>query len=153
MCGCVAQDATCIVHRTAPSSQHTMVFDNFRRSFDDVWLETKNYYSRIQPGFEKLELSPKKKMALIFKWYFIHTTRLAMRGVEEDRVNYQIQCGPALGAFNQWVKGTPLESWRNRSVADIAERVMQGAADILTHRYADMLRLGAATPSAAFQLV
>jgi trans-AT polyketide synthase/acyltransferase/oxidoreductase domain-containing protein len=110
----------------------------FRRSFEDVWLETKNYYSRIHPGFETWELSPKRKMALVFKWYFIHTTRLAMRGVEEDRVNYQVQCGPALGAFNQWVKGTALESWRNRHVGEIGERMMKGAAAVLTKRYAEM---------------
>ena len=57
---------------------------------------------------------PKHKMALIFKWYFVHSTRLAMRGSEEQRVDYQVPTGPALGAFNQWVKGTDLASWRNR---------------------------------------
>src|SRR5258707_11080569 len=110
----------------------------FGRSFEDVWFETKSYYSRINPEFEKSEPSPKQKMALIFKWYFIHTTRLAMRGVEENKVNYQVHCGPALGAFNRWVKGTALESWRNRHVGDIGERIMKGAAVVLTKRYADM---------------
>lgn len=109
----------------------------FGRSFDDVWLETKSYYSRLDPQFEKRELSPKQKMSLIFKWYFIHTTRLAMRGVEEGRVNFQIHCGPALGAFNRWVKGTDIEPWRNRHVADIAERIMHGAASVLSQRYAE----------------
>jgi trans-AT polyketide synthase/acyltransferase/oxidoreductase domain-containing protein len=110
----------------------------FRRSFDEVWRETKSYYSRVDPKFEKQEPSPKQKMALIFKWYFIHTTRLAMRGVEDDKVNYQVHCGPALGAFNQWVKGTALESWRNRHVGDIGERIMNGAAAVLAKRYAEM---------------
>jgi trans-AT polyketide synthase/acyltransferase/oxidoreductase domain-containing protein len=114
----------------------------FRRSFDEVWLETKNYYTRADPRFALSEPSPKRKMALIFKWYFVHTTRLAMRGVEDDRVNYQIQCGPALGAFNQWVKGTPLESWRNRHVADLGERIMNGAAAVLAKRYAELLLNG-----------
>jgi trans-AT polyketide synthase, acyltransferase and oxidoreductase domains len=110
----------------------------FKRSFDDVWLETRNYYSRKNPGFEKSEPSPKQKMALVFKWYFIHSGRLAMHGVEEERVNYQVHCGPALGAFNQWVQGTALESWHNRYVSDIAERIMNGAAALLTKRYAEM---------------
>jgi len=110
----------------------------FGRSFEDVWSETKNYYSRINPGSEKSEPSPKQKMSLIFKWYFIHSTRLAMDGVEEEKVNYQVHCGPALGAFNQWVKGTALESWRNRHVSDIGERIMNGAAAVLTKRYAEM---------------
>jgi trans-AT polyketide synthase/acyltransferase/oxidoreductase domain-containing protein len=112
----------------------------FRRSFEAVWDETEQYHARVTPGFDAAALSPKQKMALVFKWYFVHSTRLAMRG-EEDRVNYQVHCGPALGAFNQWVKGTPLESWRNRHVADIAERIMRGAACVLSQRYADLTRL------------
>jgi trans-AT polyketide synthase, acyltransferase and oxidoreductase domains len=112
----------------------------FKRSFENVWLETRDYYSRTGRGFEKSEPSAKQKMALIFKWYFIHSTRLAMRGVEEDKVNYQIHCGPALGAFNQWVQGTALESWRNRYVGDIGERIMSGGAAILTRRYAELTR-------------
>jgi trans-AT polyketide synthase/acyltransferase/oxidoreductase domain-containing protein len=110
----------------------------FRRSFEDVWSETKSYYSRIDPGFEKSTPSPKQKMALIFKWYFIHTTRLAMRGTEDEKVNYQVHCGPALGSFNQWVKGTELESWRNRHVSDIGERIMKGAAAVLAKRYTEI---------------
>ena len=110
----------------------------FSRSFEDVWSETKSYYSRINPEFDKLEPTPKQKMGLVFRWYFIHTTRLAMSGAEEDKVNYQVHCGPALGAFNQWVKGTALESWRNRHVSDIGERIMNGAAAVLTKRYAEM---------------
>jgi trans-AT polyketide synthase, acyltransferase and oxidoreductase domains len=110
----------------------------FGRSFEDVWSETKTYYSQINPGFQKLEPSPKQKMGLVFRWYFIHTTRLAMRGVEEEKVNYQVHCGPALGAFNQWVKGTALESWRNRHVSDIGERIMNGAAAVLTKRFGEI---------------
>lgn len=110
----------------------------FRRSFDEVWSETRSHYSRTDPGFDEAGISPKQKMALIFKWYFIHTTRMAMRGVDEEKVNYQVHCGPALGAFNQWVKGTSLESWRNRHVGDVAERIMNGAAAVLTRQYAQM---------------
>ncbi|HEV3038144.1 MAG TPA: PfaD family polyunsaturated fatty acid/polyketide biosynthesis protein [Candidatus Angelobacter sp.] len=110
----------------------------FGRSFEDVWSETKNYYSRVNPGFEKFEPSPKQKMGFIFRWYFAHTTRLAMSGVEDEKVNYQVHCGPALGAFNQWVKGTALESWRNRHVNDIGERIMNGAAAVLTKRYVEV---------------
>ena len=110
----------------------------FRRSFEDVWSETKTYYSQMNPGVEKLEPSPKQKMGLIFKWYFIYSTRLAMRGVIEEKLNYQVHCGPALGAFNQWVKGTALESWRNRHVGNIAHRIMNGAAAVLAKRFAEI---------------
>jgi len=120
----------------------------FRRSFEDVWSETRDYYSRANPAFAKLEISPKQKMSMVFRWYFVHTTRLAMRGAEEDKVNYQVHCGPALGAFNQWVKGTALESWQNRHVSDIGERIMNGAAAVLAKRYAELSVKGDLTPHA-----
>lgn len=109
----------------------------FRRSFDDVWAETKAYYSRARPEkAQEMERNPKQKMAAIFKWYFVHTTRLALQGKEEQKVDYQIHCGPALGAFNQWVKGTELSAWRNRNVARIAEHLMQSTAKMLDQRFA-----------------
>jgi trans-AT polyketide synthase, acyltransferase and oxidoreductase domains len=48
-------------------------------------------------------------------------------------VDFQVHCGPALGAFNQWVAGTELQSWRGRHVDQIAERLMAAAADHLSH--------------------
>jgi len=107
----------------------------FKRSFDDVWNETRTYYLKANPSkLAELERNPKQKMALIFKWYFVHSTRLAMRGSEDQKVDYQIHSGPAMGAFNQWVKGTDLQSWRNRRVAQIGERLMQATAEMLTQR-------------------
>jgi trans-AT polyketide synthase, acyltransferase and oxidoreductase domains len=113
----------------------------FRRSFDEVWEETRAYYQRSHPArLADIERSPKLKMAAVFKWYFVHTTRLAMRGIEDQKVDYQIHCGPALGAFNQWVKGTELDSWRNRRVADIAHRLMTATAAVLEERYRALTR-------------
>jgi trans-AT polyketide synthase, acyltransferase and oxidoreductase domains len=104
----------------------------FKRSFDEIWEETKAYYARI--GSAKLaaiERNPKQKMALIFKWYFVQSTRYAMRGHADYKVDYQIHCGPAMGSFNQWVRNTEIENWRSRHVADIAKRLMNGAAIVL----------------------
>lgn len=112
----------------------------FQRSFDEVWNETRSYYLRAAPHrLQEIERNPKQKMALIFKWYFVHTTRLAMQGVPDRQVDYQIHCGPALGAFNQWVRNTPLESWRNRYVADVGNRLMHGAAELLNQRFTALL--------------
>lgn len=108
----------------------------FKKSFNSVWEETKAYYLREKPEeVVKAESNPRHKMALIFRWYFIHTSRLALKGVEEQRVDYQIHTGPALGAFNQWVKGTSLQSWHNRHVDEIAEMLMRETARVLTERY------------------
>ena len=83
---------------------------------------------------ERAERDPKFRMALVFKWYFVHSARLARTGSEIQRVDYQIHCGPALGAFNQWVKGTPHEPWRARHADEIAELLMQGAAAVVEER-------------------
>ncbi|MGA1791928.1 MAG: hypothetical protein ACMUIM_10605, partial [bacterium] len=108
----------------------------FRKSFEEVWEETKSFYSKVAPEeITKAEKSPKHKMALIFKWYFGRGTWLALNGIEDQKVDYQVQCGPALGAFNQWVKGTQLENWRNRHVDEIAEKLMEDTALLLNERY------------------
>jgi trans-AT polyketide synthase/acyltransferase/oxidoreductase domain-containing protein len=109
----------------------------FGRSFRAVWEETEAYYRLANPQrIMNIEKYPKQKMALIFRWYFIHTVRLALNGSTEQLVDYQIHCGPAMGAFNQWVKGTSLESWRNRHVADIADQIMIQTAKLLNEQYA-----------------
>lgn len=113
----------------------------FKRGLDDILREAKSYL--IQCGrsqeAEQLDASPKKQMARVFKWYFAYTTQVALAGKMEDRVDFQIHTGPALGAFNQWVKGTELVSWRARHVDDLAERLMNGAAQLLQSMY---VRLG-----------
>lgn len=111
----------------------------FKRSFDEVYAETKAYYLARAPAvIERAERDPKHKMALIFRWYFVHTSRLALAGRPDEKVDYQIHSGPALGAFNRFVKGTRREDWRHRHVDDIAELLMQGAAQILTQRFRQM---------------
>jgi trans-AT polyketide synthase/acyltransferase/oxidoreductase domain-containing protein len=79
-------------------------------------------------------------MAMMFRWYFAHTTRLALEGVTDRKVDFQVHCGPAMGAFNDWVRGTELELWRNRHVAEIAERLMYAAAELLNDRLESMSR-------------
>jgi trans-AT polyketide synthase/acyltransferase/oxidoreductase domain-containing protein len=101
-----------------------------------VYEETRNYYLRNIPGVvERADHDPKFRMALIFRWYFVRAHRLAVRGDMENKVDFQIQCGPALGAFNQWARGTCFESWRQRHVDEIAEWLMTDAARLLAERY------------------
>lgn len=108
----------------------------FKRSFEQVYEEVKAHYPPQE--IQKAERNPKQKMAIIFKWYFHYSNSLALSGSEESRVDYQIHCGPALGAFNQWVKGTALESWRNRHVDKIGIHLMNETARLLTDRFQSM---------------
>ena len=105
----------------------------FKRSFEEIYQDVRDFYPPEE--IERAERNPKYKMALIFKWYFGYTTRLALEGNTEQKVDFQVHCGPALGAFNQWVKGTPLENWRNRRVDEMAEKLMKETADVLNRRF------------------
>ena len=108
----------------------------FRRSFDEVWDETRRYLQRRHPEqIPRAQRQEKHRMALVFRWYFVHSSRMALRGVLDERVNFQIHTGPAIGAFNRFVDGTDLADWRDRHVDVIAERLMEGAAALLGARY------------------
>jgi trans-AT polyketide synthase/acyltransferase/oxidoreductase domain-containing protein len=109
----------------------------FKRSFEEVYRKVKSDYPA--PEIARVERDPKAKMALIFKWYFDYSTQLALSGNEECQVDYQVPCGPALGAFNQWVKGTIIENWRNRHVDEIAVKLMNETAEVLNQRYNSFL--------------
>lgn len=107
----------------------------FKCSFEEVYAGTKAFFQERNPGeIERAERNPKHKMALVFRWYLFHSMQLALQGVEAQKVDYQIHCGPALGAFNEWVKGTQLENWHNRHVDGIAEKLMQETAALLNDR-------------------
>ena len=75
-------------------------------------------------------------MALVFRWYFGHSMRAAINGDTANRVDYQIHTGPALGAFNRYVKGTPLENWRARHVDRIGRQLMRDAGALMLERVA-----------------
>ncbi|MEX3581382.1 MAG: PfaD family polyunsaturated fatty acid/polyketide biosynthesis protein [Burkholderia sp.] len=111
----------------------------FMRSFESVYDETRTYFLRAAPGeIEKAEKNPKHKLALVFRWYFVHTMRLAMSGSRQQKVDYQIHCGPAMGAFNQWVKDTELENWRNRRVAEISRMLLEETVQLLNRSFLAM---------------
>jgi len=111
----------------------------FRRRFDEIWEDTKAFFRQRDPEqIRKAEKNPKHKMSLIFRWYFAHSVRLALEGNTEEKVNFQIHTGPALGAFNQWVKGTELEDWRNRHADAIGKKLMEETAILLNRRFEEM---------------
>ncbi|GGP56434.1 ACP S-malonyltransferase [Streptomyces sindenensis] len=104
----------------------------FGRTFDEVYQEVRAHHPAAE--IEKADQDPRHKMALVFRWYFAYSTQAALSGSDEGRVDYQVHCGPALGAFNQWVKGTELQDWRRRRVAEINLRLLQEAADLMARR-------------------
>lgn len=107
------------------------------RTVAEVWQETRDYYARVAPEqIAQAERNPKQRMGMIFRWYYVRAGRLAKAGRPEDRIDFEIHCGPAMGAFNAWVHGTPLADWRRRHVDEIGLKLMSEAARLLEARYA-----------------
>jgi trans-AT polyketide synthase, acyltransferase and oxidoreductase domains len=101
----------------------------FKTSLADVWSGTVRYFQDRDPGqIAKAEKDPKHKMALVFRWYLGQSSRWANSGVADRRVDYQIWCGPSMGAFNEWTKGTFLQQPANRNVTVVGYNLLFGAA-------------------------
>lgn len=101
----------------------------FRQTINEVWEETTAFLLQRNP--EKLAqaaINPKLKMALIFRWYLGLSSRWSSSGQKGREVDYQIWCGPAMGSFNDWVRGSYLAESSNRRVVDVAHHIMTGAA-------------------------
>ena len=112
----------------------------FRRSFDEVFRDVAKSYPASE--IERAERSPRHRMGLVFRRYFKDTTTWALAGDLEHKVDFQVHCGPAQGAFNQWVEGSELASWRARHADAIAARLLEGAADVLGRRLSVMIGTG-----------
>jgi len=108
----------------------------FKKSFDEIFSECRSFYPPEE--IQRAEQNPKHKMALVFRWYFGYSSRLALKGDIDGKVDFQVNCGPALGAFNQWVKGGSLENWRNRHVDEIGKKLMRETAELLDTRFRRM---------------
>ncbi len=103
----------------------------FHASMDDIWNQTTRYFTHRDPAqIQRADRDPKYRMALIFRWYLGNASLWAITGDPIRKVDYQIWCGPAMGAFNQWVAGSFLEAPANRDVATIALNILWGAAVI-----------------------
>lgn len=120
----------------------------FRAGLDEVWASCQEYFTRRDPAqLARAESDPKRQMALIFRWYLGMSSRWSNVGEADRELDYQIWCGPAMGAFNDWARGSYLERPDRRQVADVARQLMHGAAYLAR---VEQLRLaGLRLPAAA----
>jgi PfaD family protein len=101
----------------------------FRAPLEEIWGQTRVYFRQRDPSqIERAERDPKHKMALVFRWYLGQSSRWANAGEPARKLDYQVWCGPAMGAFNEWAKGSFLEQPRNRRVVTLALNLLHGAA-------------------------
>jgi PfaD family protein len=119
-------------------------------TFDEAWASTRDYWQqRDAVEVEKAEANPKHKMALVFRAYLGQSSRWAIAGTPDRKTDFQIWCGPAIGAFNEWTAGTFLEAPENRTVVQVARNLMEGAA--VATRAQQLRTFGAPVPANAFE--
>ncbi len=110
----------------------------FQASLSTIWQLTRSYFLVRDPRqVERAERDPKHLMALVFRWYLGQAAHWAKDGESARKIDYQVWCGPAMGAFNEWVTGSFLDGPDRRTVASVAQNILYGAA-VLTR--ANILR-------------
>jgi PfaD family protein len=137
------------LHDIAPADRAKLESEIFRAPLTEIASSTLAYFRERDPAqAERAERDPKHMMALVFRWYLFMGAQWARQGLAERRADYQIWCGPAMGAFNSWVAGSFLEPPANRNVTQIARNLLEGAAVIT--RAQQLRSFGVAVPPAAF---
>jgi trans-AT polyketide synthase/acyltransferase/oxidoreductase domain-containing protein len=113
-----------------PATERAALEKNlFRAPLEEIWRQTRDYFLVRDPAqVPRAEGDPKHRMALVFRWYLGQSSRWANAGQPDRRLDYQVWCGPAMGAFNEWARGSFLEHPRNRSVVNVALNLLYGAA-------------------------
>ncbi len=119
------------------------------RTIAEIWAETEAFFSRSDPQqVERARADPRHRMALVFRWYLFNGSQWARDGITERRGDYQIWCGPAMGGFNDWVRGSFLEPVEARTVRQIALNLLEGAATVT--RAGQLRTAGVAMPASSF---
>ncbi|MGW1990756.1 PfaD family polyunsaturated fatty acid/polyketide biosynthesis protein [Embleya sp. NPDC001921] len=121
----------------------------FRQPLAQVWAQTEEFWRAREPAqADRAAVDAKHRMALVFRWYLGMSSTWATTGTADRSVDYQIWCGPAVGAFNDWRKDGFLADPANLSVVQIARNLMEGAT-VLTRAH-QLRSHGVDLPAQAF---
>ncbi len=117
--------------------------------FETAWQDTCAYIKKANPKeAERAEHDSNKRLALVARRYLFMAAQWAREGDADRVADFQIWCGPAMGAFNEWVAGSYLEPVAQRTVRQIAWNLLEGAAQI--SRAGQMRACGLPVPPSAF---
>jgi PfaD family protein len=123
-----------------PTERENLEAQVFKAPLAEIWAQTRRFFQDREPAqMERAEKDPKHKMALVFRWYLGQASRWAIAGAEDRRADWQILCGPAQGAFNEWARGSVYEKAENRRVLDLALNLFHGAAVLVRRQMAQTL--------------
>ena len=122
----------------------------FRAPLEAIWGGTRKHFLSVDPEeVARAERDPRHRMALVFRWYLFMGSQWARDGHPDRKLDYQIWCGPAMGGFNRWVRGSFLEAPESRGVVQIALNLLEGAA-VLTRAH-QLRSFGVPVPASAFE--
>lgn len=124
--------------------------DIFRAPLDEIWAECVRFWTARDPEqVARAERDSHHRMALVFRWYLGSSNRWAREGVADRRNDYQIWCGPAIGAFNAWTAGSHLADPARRTVEEIGLNLLAGA--VRCTRANQLRTAGVPIPPSAFR--
>jgi PfaD family protein len=109
--------------------------DILQSSFEQTWEQTCNYFNHCDPiQIDRANKDPKYKMALVFRSYLGQSSLWAKNGQKNRVMDYQIWCGPSMGAFNAWTKDSCLENAESRKTDVVGMNLLYGAC-VLTRAH------------------
>lgn len=136
-------------YETLAQKDREWIDDVLGEPFESAWAATKAYLQPIDPrAIERASSDGSKKLALVVRRYLFMAAQWAREGKADRRWDFQIWCGPAMGAFNAWVSGTDLQPIDNRTVKQISWNLLEGATVVT--RAAQLRACGVAVPSSSF---
>jgi PfaD family protein len=104
----------------------------FRQPLTRIWDKTQAFFAERDPSqLERAARDARHRMALVFRWYLGNSSRWPLDGAADRKADFQIWCGPAMGAFNDWTRGSFLAAPSARSVVQIGLNLMEGAAAVV----------------------
>ncbi|MFB6264181.1 MAG: 2-nitropropane dioxygenase, partial [Bradymonadaceae bacterium] len=122
----------------------------FDAPLGEVREQTRAYWKDRAPEVaDRARRDGRREMALVFRRYLGRSSSWAFEGAPDRRADYQIWCGPAMGAFNRWVEGSFLEDLSERTVGQIARNLLEGAA--VATRGQQLRNYGVPVPARAFE--
>merc|ERR1711998_290211 len=85
----------------------------FQKPWTEVWEETRSFYINRLKDPERVSRAeskdPKLKMSMVFRWYLSKSSGWANRGETQRALDFQVWCGPAMGTFNDFIRGSYLD--------------------------------------------
>jgi len=121
----------------------------FRMPLPQAWAETKAFFQKRDPTqIDLADRNPKHKMALVFRSYLGQSSHWANHGKADRKIDYQIWCGPAMAAFNDWVRGSAIDGLNERRAGIVGLNILYLSA--VLHRVRQLQFQGLRSPEHEF---